>query len=246
MEIEKWMKISVRELCMENADHSVIELSDLQRGFEELSTLASEEYGTSLANILLDSKVDEDMRLFKVGRLLGIALKQPFAESHPVDNPSASYTRANRRWELKADTQLFDPANRSVWQYEVLDKIREEEGLPSVEELCKGAQYESGFFWYLAHSLNKWICNDPEIREKLNLFVQEVEKKGGSTQFLTPQGMISVGSTVAAGYLIQTIPILTAASLPIVAGLLVLIGSYGLDKYCDWVSRYPDPYEKEN
>jgi hypothetical protein len=225
----------------------VIEPSDLQRGFEELSTLASEEYGLSLANILLDSKVDQDMRLLKVGRLLGITLKQPFAEPHPV-NPSNSYTGANRRWELKwepnEDTQLFAPANRSVWQYKTLDKIRKEEGLSSVKELCEGAQYELGFFWYLAHSLNKWICNDPEVSEKVDLFAKEVEKKGGAAQFLTPQGMISVSATALASYLIETIPILAGAGLPIVTGLLVLIGSYGLEKYCLWSSNL-DPYHKE-
>ena len=69
----------------------------LKEGFAELDLLAKAEYRQSLEEVLQDS--DSQRGAARVGRLVGVLIKQPFAKSQALPQPSAG-TAAYRGWDL--------------------------------------------------------------------------------------------------------------------------------------------------
>jgi hypothetical protein len=66
--------------------------------------LAQKEYHEPLTEVALGPE-DDEKRLLRVGRLIGVVLKQPFAVEKKLDAPSI-YTRAYREWEFKPPTEF--------------------------------------------------------------------------------------------------------------------------------------------
>ena len=213
-----------------------IDRNQLEEGLRLLNILAQEEYEVELSSLLNDLSRDQDVPLWQLGRLLGVAVKEPFAEPRSME-PSTSFTRARRAWLL--DEHRFDEADKQrTWQFEVLDKVRMSEPMGlrwnSVRELAENAQHERGFFKYLALSCHKYLCGDAALKKRIDESVQEIQHAGGAAQVLSPSVMISAAATSLAAALVQAVPWLTTASLPLVAGFVVLIATIGLDAFCSW------------
>jgi hypothetical protein len=99
-----------------------IQQDQIKKGLTELEQLAIGEYGMPLEAILADEERDEYDRLWRVGRLMGIVLKEPFAESESLKDPSLSATGASRAWIL--DEKSFDLSEKQrTWQYKVLTAV---------------------------------------------------------------------------------------------------------------------------
>src|SRR5215213_7451126 len=115
-----------------------------EEGRKALSALCEEEYGLSLQELMKDPYSENEMRLLKIGRLMGVMLKRPFSEHHRLDptNREETLTGARRGWQLRPefvglnDFELLTeyPTESSTWQYDVLNRLRGEENYSSVPE----------------------------------------------------------------------------------------------------------------
>ena len=224
-----------------------IALQELQEGIAELSTLSKVEYGAVIEDVATTAQLDENERILRVGRLLGILVKQPFSHSQRVD-PKTSQSGAARAWKLD-EKLLANLEQDKPWQYEVLDKLRKEENIPNIDSVSKFALVatgETGFFYFLARSCHRHLCDDPEAKAKLAEAEAAMKGYGAGLPLLSPQKLMGVGGIVAATALVQAVPWLTAAASPFIAGFLVLIGSIGLETFCNWAANVPETRAKEN
>jgi hypothetical protein len=64
--------------------------AEIKTGFAELDLLAKAEYRQSLAELLQDS--DAEHAAVRVGRMIGVLIKQPFARSEDMSQPSSIET----------------------------------------------------------------------------------------------------------------------------------------------------------
>jgi hypothetical protein len=95
----------------------------IKAGFDDLNLLADAEYHQSLSDVL--AQPDKDKVVERVGRLVGVLIKEPFATVSDLPIPSHR-TAAYRSWQIK-DVKEFDAvAAANPWQYKLLDNIRVE------------------------------------------------------------------------------------------------------------------------
>jgi hypothetical protein len=225
--------IRIRKVVMNTNGQNAIDTEQIQKGLAVLSSLALEEYHEDLDSILADTAQTEDERLLRVGRLMGVVLKEPFATGIDI-NPATSYTGAYRGWVLNGSA-FAEAEKQATWQYEVLEALREENPEhPTVYALAERLQFEKGFFGCLANSTRKYICGDPALRQKIDTEVKAGQQGRVTVQLLTR----GTASTIVATTLVQLVPWLAIAGAPIIAGLVLLIMSIGLDAFCDWSKQF--------
>jgi hypothetical protein len=246
-------KLQGEEVVMNINDQNTIAIEQIQEGLAALNSLAQEEYQEDLDSILTDPTRTQDERLVRVGRLLGVVLKEPFAV--PVSPPpTKSETGAHRAWEVSNnDYTVFDTmrdvTGNPPWQYNALEALRieypEQQGwLPlTVGELARDLQNERGFFACLAASTRKYICGDQALKQKIDADLKASQQSGKVGQFTT----VAL-STYIADILVHHVPALAAggtSAIPIVSGLLIVIyvtsKDIGIDAFCSWVAQYAPP-----
>jgi hypothetical protein len=216
-------------------DQNMIEAKQLQQGLTVLESLAQEEYQEDLDSILADPTRTQDERLLRIGRLVGVVLKQPFASPVPIvdrTDPTATVTGASRMWVLKSEAE-FD---KKTWQYEVLEALREEEDWhPTVYDLAYNLDEEKRFFRFLVNSTRKYICGDPALRQKIDAEVKASLPSGGAVSVAAIMGP---ASTAVAVTLVQYVPWLGVAGASLIAGLVLwlvlLIKRIGIDAFCQY------------
>jgi hypothetical protein len=217
-----------------------MDAESLEKGINELEILSNEEYGMSLH--ALAEQIDEKVMIERLARLGGIVLKQPF--SNPVLlGKTSEYTGSKRAWELIQQKDAFEDESRvNTWQYSVLEELRTNGDL--VEELgwvpentyafAQNAHNERGFFGYLAISIKKYICGSKEIKDKIEQGVSSAKKSG--LDIADPKVIIGGASVSLATYLVQVIPVLSMVGAPLLAAILLIIYSIGLDAFCSWIA----------
>jgi hypothetical protein len=204
----------------------------IRGGFDELNQLANTEYHQSLADVLADN--DKDKVVERLGRLVGVLIKEPFAEAHEVSTPSGR-TGAYRYWELKNEGNFDAVAATNPWQYQLFDSVRTEVNpFVTTYQLAVDAHHESGFFGLYARALRKYICGDAEIRKKVEDAFQAYTKMGGSLKAPTPEGVVGTGGLALGAYLVQAVPILGMAGAPVIAGVVLIIYVLGVHAFCQW------------
>ena len=108
-----------------------------------------------------------------------------------------------------------------------------------VHGLARDAQDERGFFGYLAMSVRGYICGDPELRKKINEYMKGGKEAGFYLKHLTPDVIVQAGGLALGSLLIAHIPILGFVGAPVVAGLVLMIYTIGVDAFCKWSERGP-------
>jgi hypothetical protein len=234
-----------------------MEAIELEASLQQLDTLARKEYHASLTDVVTRPDDCDERRLFKIGRLLGVILKEPFAEPEALDPPS-SYSGAYRAWNLKPEVD-FEKA-QSCWQYRALEALRSDPEviqrmggqLPSVYELARMAQTERGFFWFLAMSCRRYLCRDPELRSQIEREVQTAKRSGIDIKNVTPEVIAASGALQIAESLFERIPALGMTGAVVTAGLVFIIYNIGIDAFCRWASdhesyhdKFPNPDKEE-
>lgn len=204
----------------------------LLEGFRQLNDLAKAEYHSGIEQIL--AQPDSDRSRDQLGRLVGVLLKEPFAEATTLTTPSPR-TGAYRSWHLQ-DEARFNAA-ASTWQYKMLDSLRQsntQQRFESTYLLAQDAQYESGFFAYLARDLRRYICGDKVIRARVANAIRAGSALGTKLPNLTPEGIVGAGGLALGAYLVQVIPILGLAGAPVIAAIVVILYRIGVDAFCSW------------
>jgi len=186
------------------------------------------------------AEADEKETLDRVGRLIGVTMKQPLAEPQPVDTPTIT-TRAYRQWELKDEKTILD-TEQNTWQYQTLAALSQDEQVieslgyqpPSVYGLAVDAHHERGFFAILTVSCRKYLCSEPKLREEISNQIEDARRAGIDIRNVTPETIVAVGGAAVGTVLIQSIPILGLVGTPVIAGLLVIIYKIGMHAFCQW------------
>jgi hypothetical protein len=219
-----------------------MDFKELSKGASDVAALSLKEYGVSLNQLL--AQEDDERRFRQLSRLIGIFLKEPFAEPVNLDSPSAD-TGSLRAWHLVPDEKSFsEPSRLITWQYKTLEELIangdavEEIGWvpPSAYELARNAQHERGFFGYLSISMRKYLCRDAKLREKIEKNIQEAKTSGFNLKVVTPEIIVSSAGLSLGAFLVQSVPILAFVGAPVIAGLVLVIYSIGLDAFCSWAA----------
>jgi len=65
---------------------------------------------------------DEQLRIDRIGRLIGVILKMPFARPSSLESPSYR-TRAYRAWNLVEEASFYSPERQQTPQYQTLEAV---------------------------------------------------------------------------------------------------------------------------
>jgi hypothetical protein len=215
--------------------------ADLKQGFASLEALSLVDYRASLSTLW--AMPDEKMAAHKIGRLVGVVLKEPF--SQPLLQPIPSqYSGSYRNWNL--DENAFSIAEKhNCWQYATLEKLKEENGMYDVKMFALHAYNERGFFKYLLKSVAKYLCGDQKLRKEIESQIRKLKKDGLNVPNITPEWVVASGGILLGNYLIQTVPLLGTVGVPVIAGLVLIIYRIGLDGFCEWSNSLRDEAEIE-
>jgi hypothetical protein len=93
----------------------------IQAGIGDLNLLALAEYHQSLADVVAEP--DKDKVAERLGRLVGVLIKEPFADVQNLPEPSTR-TGAYRSWHLKDAAEFGVIAAQNPWQYQLFDRVR--------------------------------------------------------------------------------------------------------------------------
>jgi hypothetical protein len=225
-----------------------LDTDDLTEEFRKLDSLAKDEYRLSLADIFTDS--DTHKTAERLVRLVGVLIKEPFADPQVLASPSAR-TGAYRTWLLKTRDAFNGVAATDPPQYELLKEFAKEyifaEGFSDKEKIYRvahDAQHESGFFSLYAVLLRRYICGDKEVRKKFDDAFKGFASMGGPKKAPTPEGLVGASGLALGVYLVQTLPALGMAGAPAIAAVVLIIYKLGVETFCEWskdVSKEIEP-----
>jgi hypothetical protein len=83
--------------------------------------------------------------------------------------------------------------------------------------------------------LRSYICSDKKIRNKVKKALKSIPGvRMGIANVVTPEIAVATGGYSLGDYLASSVPILGAASPIVVAGVVVILYTLGLDAFCRW------------
>ncbi len=202
---------------------------------QRLDDLSRNEYRKSLAEVATTG--DEQEQLDRLGRLVGVIMKQPFAKPFHSDTPSAR-TGAYRGWELNGEA-FGDETLLGTWQYQTLAALRQDKHVidnlgwqpQDVAHLAWDAQYERGFFAYLVVACREYLCN-PQVRQEIDGQVQAARQAGFDVR--DPNTLVGTGAGAIGTILVQNVPILGLVGVPVIVLLTIIICNIGVNAFCQW------------
>jgi hypothetical protein len=229
----------------------MMEAKELEQALRQLDNLAREEYHSSLAEVVARTGDSDETRLLRLGRLLGVTLKRPFAKSRDLATPSP-YSGAYRAWDLEPEAAFEVPQARAQWQYQALEALRSNPDVvqnlgwqpSSVYDLAVTAQSERGFFWYLAMSCRRYLCRKSKLRDQIERDVQTARRAGLDIKNVTPEVIVTSGGLTIGAALVQGVPALGIMGAPVIAGIIFILYSIGMDAFCRW-ARDHESYHAE-
>lgn len=221
---------------MTNAGASkTLTAEELRAGLQQLEELSKEEYHEPLQAVVAPALRNPEQVVARVGRLIGVTMKEPFADVEAMKTPSA-HSGAYRSWQLRNGAIA---QRQETWQYRTLDYLKSDPHVrrgpfASVESVAQDAHYESGFFGHLAASARAYICGDEEIRKKVEENVEKTKKAGINVTLNTPEVVVGAGGVALGSYLISVVPVLAFVGVPVIAGIVLLLYTIGVDAFCKW------------
>ena len=208
--------------------------ADLRQGLAELDRLAQIDYDESLLKVTSSKSDDPEIKLLRLGRLLGVAMKEPFSQSRPRPRRTRD-ARSGRAWTLRPDVLLNDKAVRTTWQYSTLRAMAAESNI-SPSEMAQRLRRERNFFGYLFLSVHKYVCGDAIVRKQVADNVEAAKKSGINLRVQDPEVIVSAGGLALGSYLVSVVPILGFVGAPVIAGLVLLLYTIGVDAFCNWAT----------
>ena len=115
-----------------------------------------------------------------------------------------------------------------------------------VYSLALDAQYETGFFGYLARNIRRYICGDEKIRKTVENSIREASGGKKKIPKITPELIVGTGGLTLGTYLVQSIPVLGVAGAPVIAAVVVVIYTLGVDAFCEWSSNLRTDKDEKN
>ena len=211
---------------------------DLALGFVELDRLSRLDYFESVWAVANASTDASDIKMLRLGRLLGVSMKEPFSRARARPQPTKD-THSNRAWTLRPRQLLGASGAHDSWQYRTLQAMAREAKLnPTAMALT--LKRERNFSAFLFRSVHKYLCGDAKIRAKVKRNVDAARKAGVGLRLQDPEVIVGAGGLALGSYLVSVAPILGYVGAPVIAGLVLLLYTVGVDAFCDWVSSKND------
>ena len=172
----------------------------------------------------------------RLARLMGVVAKQPFSNPAKAD-PRKTATGTQREWHL--DGALLAQADRrESWQFGSLESLWREQdpGSSSVEDFALNAHHELGIFRLMGRSLRGHICGDPDAAARVSSAVDDI-RRSGPFDPSSRQTLLSASVSSLATYLAATVSWLGGPASPLVAAVIFILASKGLNQFCQWTER---------
>jgi hypothetical protein len=207
---------------------------NVREGFVQLGELAQSEYQQTLAQIAEDG--DAQRAAMRVGRLIGVEMKKPFAVPTTLTHAS-TFTGAFVAWNLVSEEKFLSVEADNLWQTQLIEKLRQD--LDPSEPLFSSnygfaqfARYERGYFFFLARSVRKYLCGDKDLKDKVDKARSENKIPNVSPEVLVGSGGLAIGVE-----LVKLAPVLSVVGAPVIAGLVLILYMIGMDAFCQWTSE---------
>jgi hypothetical protein len=216
--------------------HHKITISELREGLDELEALAREEYRQGLSEILKDE--DPKTRLRRLGRLIGVTIREPFGPATALDDPTP-ITHAYRRWDLSSESSFYRSGS-DIWQYTFLAHLLDEEwvrqelyaGDLSPYGLARLAHERLGFFGLLVLTSRKQLCKKSKVRQRIEMSFRKLGPEGCVA---APDAVLNEHGAQVATILVQRVPGFGHLGPGAIAGFVLMLGAVGIEKFCAWV-----------
>jgi len=208
----------------------------LRAGLAELDELSRYEYHENLDKVLSLDHGDQDVEsALRVARLIGVVIKQPFAERVERNEPSFR-TGAYREWLLIDEGSFKKQEGKMIWQARLLEELAQEMNFSSTYQLASYAHYESGFFECLAKSVRKHVCSDLPSGRKVKDAVARARSPLKHEATASRDVIAGTAGASIAAALMSAVPFLGIVGAPVIAGIVLILYKIGIDAFCEWVS----------
>ncbi len=211
-----------------------ISFEKIQENLAAFSKLSKGEFNCDLIDLLRDN--DEQLTMKRIGRLMSVSIKQPFAKPFPYDpNLPWNWAKSNRAWEILGPipSQL---RNAYYSQYQFLAQVAQEWRIPEY----KIAEWH--VFHVICNHFRPIICGESELLEETNKIAEEIRKSGWPVSTLSMNDIIGPFSVTVATWLSTRLDF-PSDLLPIVTGTTVLLCCYGKNKLCKFLTDFKAAHE---
>lgn len=233
-----------------------METNTMQAAIKRLEQLAYDEYGSTLSKILdqdepwtggeydsVNANMSRDA-VWRIGRLIGITVKQPFSEKPSKRVTEASQTGANRTWMLKDRDALIESPPYGPEYNLIVNFISDDEVVRHIDwilnrekdrvtaddviSFLEQAHGERGVFRTFCTFVRSYLCKNEEIQSSLKSL--GIGRVSADIPTLVAAGF----ANESAKLIVDAVPWLSgSAPETFVAGFLLLIISAGLDNFCN-------------
>lgn len=208
----------------------------LEEGWAELDSLSREEYGVSLLDVLKES--DELLSFNRVGRVIAVSIKYPFAQSFPYDPELPSnWAKTKRAWEIREPVAMQTICDHRI-QFELLTQVAVDWKRP-IEFLA-----EFNIFHWLCKRLRPVVCGEAKSLENAEKIAKDVKKAGTDVTLFSLNQLLGAASVTIATYLVQSVTVLSG-SAPLVTGVTLLALCFGQRKLCKLLTNFENSYDKK-
>jgi hypothetical protein len=213
-----------------------MKLNSLDDFVEKANAISRSEYAISLEALV--QELNTERGRLRYGRLLGVMLKEPFADRIARSQPSEA-TGAAYNWSWN-EQKVRDHLSREAWQYAVLKCLVAEKSKnvePSREDIYRFLQYEGvlegRIFKYLFEATHRHICGNEKARRQIKAAVEKARKDGAKIADPSRTNLVAGIAAVATAMVAALGPYGVALG-PLAGGIALLIAQIGLDAFCMW------------
>ena len=97
-------------------------------------------------------------------------------------------------------------------------------------------QHKFNLFLSLSKRLRPILCGESKVFEQAEKITKELKKAGENVSMLSIHDTMGIAACGIASYIVQQVPVLTPAHQPIVAGVTLLVCTYGHRRICKALS----------
>jgi hypothetical protein len=209
--------------------------ASVARTIDELQGLSRRHYREDLAAIL--GHAEEPLARRQYARLIGVLIKEPFADEHMRAPSKSTKASIGLRWKDDAELRRIAP---ETWQFAFMRELNGEvRGRPVNDSEAFGQltyyKYESSLGKFVFEAFRDRICGDPRATKVVRHAIAQAKHAGirltDPTVTSLTVGVASSISVAIAGFLS---PALAAVAAPVVGGLSLLMMQVGVDGFCRW------------
>jgi hypothetical protein len=202
---------------------------------EILDRLSLAHYGLPLARLLL--KVDTPRGRRQYARLIGVLVKEPFADAVSRSPSKSTGAVIGLRWKDDAELKRLAPGS---WQFGLVRELSEERlgrKLSDQEALRELTyyKYESSLGRSIFDAFRRRICGDEKASTALKKAIAEAKKAGiNLVDPTTTKLSVGLASVVAVSVSSLFPPALATVGAPVVGGIALLLIQVGVEGFCNW------------